>query len=138
MTSFPKNFSALLFFSALISFIGCDNNPTVSTNDLIGTWTLTKLTVSGTTVLTPEQANLHITIVINTDGTYKTTVIDKSGTTVDNGTWTVSNGTVSIKHQDGTVENSAYTVSGNKLTLASTQKDSTGATIPVLLEFTKQ
>jgi len=143
MTYSKKIFSFVILLCLLISLSGCknDSNPSSTGSELVGTWVLTKLTTTtpqGTQEMTPDQANFHMTLIIRSDGTYTSNLVDQTGPSVDNGTWAIVTGKINVKHQDGSTETAAYTVAGSKLTLNSTTKGPNGESTPIIMEFTKQ
>ena len=137
----------LSFFAivALISFNGCksnkDNPVAVEEHDanIVGSWTLTKITIPllNDSTLTPEQAGVSISITFNSDGSFTSTTVD-SVTTVDNGTWSTKDNHLTLKFSDGSPsQDGDYTVNGNKAVLNWTIEVS-GLTLPAILEFEKQ
>ena len=137
----------LSFFAivAIISFNGCksngDNPVAVEEHDanVVGTWTLTKITLPllGDSTLTPEQAGIQETITFNSDGSFTSTTVD-SVTTVDNGTWSTKDNHLTLKFSDGSPsQDGNYTINGNKAVLNWTIEVS-GLTLPAILEFEKQ
>ncbi|MCX7875266.1 MAG: lipocalin family protein [Melioribacteraceae bacterium] len=149
-----KYFMLKIFFVYIIIslvFISCkkENSPTepsLNPTEFVGTWKLTKVTVtlSGNNVdLTPEQAETQMTIVAKADGSFTMTTIKKDSTTgnnvttVSNGTWKIQSGKIELKYTDGTSEVFDFTLTGNKCTIKTTVQ-ALGATLPAILEFTKQ
>ena len=138
-------FPLLIVFFSSLTFNGCkkdDSNPVAPGDELVGTWQLTKLTITylGTKYdYTPAQANFSMTLVIKSDRTYQTTTVDQGVTSIESGTWSLSNGKINIKHQDGSTESVSYTLVGNKLTYDTTSPSGpNGEELPTTLEFTKQ
>jgi len=137
----------LLSFSIILtalSIAGCNgdvNAPNISENDLIGTWVLTKIIASypsGKKELTPQEENLTITIILNSDKTFQENQNSKGQITNNSGTWSTANGVLTVVSTSG-----SYTlvcrVSGNILQVASTIIDpDSGNILPITLEFTKQ
>ena len=76
---FHQKKSLLSFFIILtaLTIVGCKediNAPNISENDIIGTWVLTKIIASypsGKKELTPQEANLTMTIILNSDKTFQ-------------------------------------------------------------------
>ena len=134
----------LIVFLSSITFNGCkkDDNPLAPGDELIGTWVLTKLTMTtpqGKVDMTPQEAQFEMTVVIRSDRTYTSTTVDQSVTETDNGTWSVSGDKITVKHQNQTTEVMTYRISGNKLYFDQTTTDSTsGEEMLITLEFTKQ
>lgn len=132
-------------------FFGCKKSssptePTTNPSEFVGTWKLSKVTVtlSGNNVdMTPEQAGTQMTIVAKADGTFTMTTVKtdsttgQSETTVQTGNWKIANGKIELKYSDGTVDNLDFTLTGNKCTIKTTVQ-ALGATLPAVLEFTKQ
>jgi len=117
------------------------NAPNISENDLIGTWVLTKIIASypsGKKELTPQEENLSITIILNSDKTFQKNQNSKGQITNNSGTWSTANGVLTIVSTSG-----SYTLvcrlNGNILQVASTIIDpDSGNILPITLEFTKQ
>ena len=138
---------SLLFFSLILTALtmtGCKedvNAPNISENDLIGTWVLTKIIASypsGKKELTPQEENLSITIILNSDKTFQKNQNSKGQITNNSGTWSTANGVLTIVSTSG-----SYTLvcrlNGNILQVASTIIDpDSGNILPITLEFTKQ
>ena len=143
-----KYFKYVIFcstFLSLISSFGCSNdeddiNPLSSRESgLIGTWVLTKITVtdlSGTHVLTPEQAKMLMTMQTNQDKTFLITTTVEGVTETVSGTWSLNGDIVSLTSENET-QFIPYTVQGNKFTI--TIYEAEGDILNSrILEFTKQ
>jgi hypothetical protein len=124
--------------------VGCKediNAPNISENDIIGTWVLTKIIASypsGKKELTPQEANLTMTIILNSDKTFQQNQNSKGQITNNSGTWSIANGVLTVISTSGT-----FTILcrlyGNILQVASTIIDpDSGNILPITLEFTKQ
>lgn len=146
MTSLKRNFLVILIVSIIILLNGCkkdDSNPTASGDELVGTWVLTKIIVTapqGKINMTPQEAGLTMTVSLKSDRTYQQTqTTTQEGQTFENGTWSVSNGTLTAKATSGNTQSFPYRIIGNTLQLDTATTDpSTGALLPMTLEFTKQ
>lgn len=119
----------------------CKEDNLVSPEDqLVGTWVLTKLTVTRqgqTIVQTPAEAGVQITLILRSDKTYQMTQTDPSGTVTETGTWSSTDKEISAKSSDGKIEVIPYILAGNKLSLT-VQVEEGGIKLPIILEFTKQ
>jgi len=121
----------------VIFFAGCgdDNGNGPTQNELIGTWEMTKITaeISGVSMTgTPEEADLHITLIINSDNTVESTKIQGGVTETGTGTWDTSEKKLILQGDDGATITD-YTITGNIL-IISYWDEGTFYT----LEFTKQ
>lgn len=139
--------SVLLFLFISFAFISnsCssdeDNSNPLSSREsgFVGTWVLTKVSVTdlgGTTVLTPEQANMSITIQVNSDKTFSMSNTIEGKNENRSGTWNL-NGDIIVLTSEGEPEYLPYTVQGNKfsITIYVEEGDILNSRI---LEFTKQ
>jgi len=145
MSNLRRSFLFILAAIVLIIAYGCkkdDSNPTASGDDLVGTWVLTKvivITPQGKVNYTPQQAGITMTVTLRSDKTYQQTQTTNGQTTNESGTWSVSNGSIIANATTGTTMTLPYRVNGNILQLDSTTTDpSTGAVLPMTLEYTKQ
>lgn len=142
MSFFKKNSLLLVALFVFSLHNGCKkDNPTEPGNELVGTWVLTKLTMTtqqGSRVLTPQQADFVMTLIVRGDKTYQSTVTQNNHTEVDNGTWSVSNGKITVMHQDGKTETMTYRITGNILQFDTNTTDPNGITTQVTMELTKQ
>jgi hypothetical protein len=136
----------LSFFILLtaLTIVGCKediNSSNISEKDVIGTWVLTKIIASypsGQKELTPQEENLSMTIILNSDKTFQQNQNSKGQVTNNSGTWSLANGEITVISTSGT-----YTLLcrlyGNILQIASTLLDpASGNMLPITLEFTKQ
>ncbi len=139
-----KKFLFIISAIILISSVqGCktDNSAEPETNSLVGTWTLTKITIpngAASIILTPEQAQVQSTITAKADGTYNATVIDHGVTTTESGTYSVSGSVITFKMQDGTTRSTEFTLNGNKLTIVQVISTPLAENTSATLEFTRQ
>lgn len=134
-----------LIFALLIAMIGCssddDNSNPLSSreNSFVGTWVLTKVTLtdlSGPHVMTPEEANWQMTIIVNSDKSFSLTSNIEGESQVQNGTWSLNGDIISLASNAGT-QRLPYTVDGNKFTI-SIDEPNGDVLNNRLLEFTKQ
>ena len=137
-----KKILLLLLISICILVVNSckDDNPVSPEDQLVGTWVLTKLTMTSqgqTIVQTPAEAGVQITLILRSNKTYQMTQTDASGTETDTGTWSSTDKEISVKSSDGTTEVVPYILAGNKLSLT-VQIEEGGIKFPVILEFTKQ
>jgi len=121
----------------VIFFAGCgdDNGNGPAGNELIGTWEMTKITaeVSGVSMtFTPEEADLYMTLIINSDNTIEMTKIQGGITENGSGTWDTSEKKLILQGDEGATITD-YTITGNIL-IISYWEEGTFYTI----EFTKQ
>jgi hypothetical protein len=124
--------------------VGCKediNLPNISENDIIGTWILTKIIASypsGKKELTPQEANLTMTIILNSDKTFLQNQNSKGQITNNSGTWSIANGVLTVISTSGTFT-LLCRLYGNILQVASTIIDpDSGNILPLTLELTKQ
>ena len=143
---FHQKKSLLSFFIILtaLTIVGCKediNAPNISENDIIGTWVLTKIIASypsGKKELTPQEANLTMTIILNSDKTFQQNQNLKGQITNKSGTWSIANGVLTVISTSGTFT-LLCRLYGNILQVASTIIDpDSGNILPLTLEFTKQ
>ena len=143
---FHQNKSLLSFFIILTALTIADckgdvNAPNISENDLIGTWVLTKIIASypsGKKELTPQEANLTMTIILNSDKTFQQNQNLKGQITNKSGTWSIANGVLTVISTSGTFT-LLCRLYGNILQVASTIIDpDSGNILPLTLELTKQ
>src|ERR1035437_1196123 len=143
---FHKKKSLLSFFIFLIALTisSCKediNAPNISENDIIGTWVLTKIIASypsGKKELTPQEENLTMTIILNSDKTFQQNQNSKGQITNNSGTWSIANGVLTVISTSGTFT-IVCRLYGNILQVASTIIDpDSGNILPITLEFTKQ
>jgi hypothetical protein len=117
------------------------NAPNISENDIIGTWVLTKIIASypsGKKELTPQEENLTMTIILNSDKTFQQNQNSKGQITNNSGTWSIANGVLTVISTSGTFT-IVCRLYGNILQVASTIIDpDSGNILPITLEFTKQ
>lgn len=136
-----KIFLVLIALVVAVSSCGKDDNPTSSDgSELVGKWTLTKITLTsvGNLELSPKDIGLAVTFDLKSDRSFAATVVDSSGTSVETGTWSVANGKITMKSSDGTSEELPYSVSGNKLFVDSVVELDNFGEVPARMEFTKQ
>lgn len=147
---FKKNFLnqfAIVCLSLLFVFIpsGCsedeeESNPlSARESAIVGTWILTKVTVtdlSGTYELTPQQANMSMTLVARSDKTFSMNSTMNGETENASGTWNL-NGDFIVLASEGETELIPYTIEGNKFTITTYQQQG-DILISAVLEFTKQ
>lgn len=143
---FRQKESLLSFFIILtaLTIVGCKediNAPNISENDIIGTWVLTKIIASypsGKKELTPQEANLTMTIILNSDKTFQQNQNSKGQITNNSGTWSIANGVLTVISTSGTFT-LLCRLYGNILQVASTIIDpDSGNILPLTLELTKQ
>lgn len=137
-------FIVIIVGSSLIG--SCNKNGSdliTSGNELVGTWVLTKIIVAypppqGKTELTPQQANMTMTIIIKNDKTLQLIQNTQGRIINESGTWSVDNGILTAVSISGKIT-LPYRINGNILQLDTTEIDAqTGNTLPITLEFTKQ
>lgn len=145
MSSLKKFFLFILVAIVFTITNGCkkdDSNPTASGDQLVGTWVLTKVIVTtpqGKVNMTPQEAGITMTLIIKSDQTYQRTQTTQGPPTNESGTWSVASGTLTAKATTGETLTFPYRVNGNILQLDTTTNDpSTGAVLPMTLEYTKQ
>ena len=143
---FRQKKSLLSFYIILtaLTIVGCKediNAPNISENDIIGTWVLTKIIASypsGKKELTPQEANLTMTIILNSDKTFLQNQNSKGQITNNSGTWSIANGVLTVISTSGTFT-LLCRLYGNILQVASTIIDpDSGNILPLTLELTKQ
>jgi len=136
----------LSFFIILtaLTIFGCRediNAPNISENDIIGTWVLTKVIASypsGKKEMTPQEANLTMTIILNSNKTFQQNQNSKGQVTNNSGTWSIANAVLTILSTSGTFT-LLCRLYGNILQVASTILDpDSGNVLPITLELTKQ
>jgi len=134
-----KLITILIFIISLsvLFFVNCgdDNGNGPAEHELVGTWELTKITIivsEVTTTLTPELADMYMTLVVNADNTFSMTQTQEGVTETDTGTWDPSESKAVFTVEGETIIVD-YTVTGNKVTLSYWQEGQN-----VILEFTKQ
>jgi hypothetical protein len=137
-----RKLTNLLLVVLLVSgftLVGClgddDDNPSSSSSDLIGTWSLTAMSENGDNI--PPEYFGEVTVTINDGGTG--TVIEDGVTS--NFTWSVSGNKLTVT-EDGETRIMDFSVSGNTLTLTFREiygDDSTGTEEFIMIQtFTKQ
>lgn len=137
-------FPVIIFYLFLALFLmqcGDDDNPSSPTNDLVGTWKLTQviaITPQGTFAMTPEQAEMAITLTINSNGTYQAVVTENGMTETDNGTWSMSNHTLTIVDQNGETVNMECAFIGNNKIQVTQEEMVNGELWKMVMEFTRQ
>lgn len=127
--------------AVIILFSGCsaENSPTSPTDELLGTWTLTKLTLTyqgSISELNPEQVNIQMSIVINNDQTYKSNRIENGYESIESGTWFVSGSKFTTVNENGYVETKTYTINSGKLIII-TSSWYNNTISPATMEFKK-
>ena len=137
-----KKILILLLISICILVVNSckEDNPVSPEDQLVGTWVLTKLTVTRqgqTIVQTPAEAGVQITLILRSNKTFQMTQTDQSGTMTETGTWSSTDKEITAKSSDGSTEVIPYILAGNKLSLT-LQIEEGGIKFPVILEFTKQ
>jgi len=139
-----KSLLSVFIILTALTIVGCkeDNNaPNISENDIIGTWILTKIIASypyGKKELTPQEANLTMTIILNSDKTFQQNQNSKGQITNNSGTWSIANGVLTVISTSGTFT-LLCRLYGNILQVASTIIDpDSGNILPLTLELTKQ
>ena len=141
MFRIKKHFLLSISLAVIIIFSGCsaDNSPTSPTDELLGTWTLTKLTLTyqgSISELKPEQVNLQMSIVINNDQTYKSNRIENGYESIESGTWFVSGSKFTTVNENGYVETKTYTINSGKLIIR-TSSWYNNTIAPATMEFKK-
>jgi len=141
MFRIKKHFLLSISLAVIIIFSGCsaDNSPTSPTDELLGTWTLTKLTLTyqgSISELKPEQVNLQMSIVINNDQTYKSNRIENGYESIESGTWFVSGSKFTTVNENGYVETKTYTINSGKLIII-TSSWYNNTISPATMEFKK-
>lgn len=144
--------SKYYFFIALAvvisAFAGCkkdDNkNPAAPVeNSIVGTWNLSKVTVTPAsnveTVLTPAQLGLAINLIFKSDNTSVMTVTDSTGTTVERGTYTYTNNTLNLRDSTGETQGQfPLTFMSNDMFHMQALIDIQGTSTSSTMEFTRQ
>lgn len=138
-----KIFLLLVISICILVVNSCkEDNPVSPEDQLVGTWVLTKLTMTSqgqTIVQTPAEAGVQVTLIIRSNKTYQMTQTDQSGTVTETGTWSATDKEISAKSSDGKIEVIPYILAGNKLSLTVQIAIETGGNkFPVIMEFTKQ
>ena len=144
-----RGFFIIIFLLAIIIVVtSCkkDNSPTESTgngDELVGTWVLTKVIISGGIEIAPEAVGVSATFNLKSNRTFiiSYTYSDTTGNTENQGTWSVSNNQVTMTDSNGTTSIMPYTISDNKLRVNTTFDLSSfgyGDAQEVELELTKQ
>ena len=134
----------LLLFVPFIINCGDDDNPVASVDELVGTWDLTKITMtagSGTLIIDkPPNEDLMI-VTFNNDKTYQTidNLEDEDTPVTETGTWSVSGNEITLVEPDESVTMD-YSISGNKLTITFTDTDEEfpDEEVSFTMEFTKR
>ncbi|MGE5496498.1 MAG: lipocalin family protein [Syntrophothermus sp.] len=145
---FKSKYYLLIGLVAFISvFTGCkkdDKNPAAPVeNSIIGTWNLSKVTVSPATnvetVFTPAQIGLAINLVFKSDNTSVMTVTDSSWTTVERGTYAYANNSLTLRDSTGEVQGQfPLTFMSNDLFHMQALIDIQGTSSNSTMEFTRQ
>ncbi len=139
-----KKVLSLFIIIMMLAVIGCkedDDNPASSNESaLVGTWVLTSITLTSinNTVLTPEQAGMDATIVMNANKTFQATFTTDGEADTESGTWNVSGSTLTLTGETETIVLENYTLQNNKLYVNTTINVDPFGELPVKLEFTKQ
>lgn len=139
-----KKVLSLFMIIMMLAVIGCkedDDNPASSNESaLVGTWVLTSITLTSinNTVLTPEQAGINGTIIMNANKTFDATFTQDGVPDNETGTWSVSGTTLTLTGETETIVLENYTLQNNKLYVNTTINVDPFGELPVKLEFTKQ
>ncbi|MEW6195200.1 MAG: DUF5004 domain-containing protein [Bacteroidota bacterium] len=137
-----KKYFSFLIMLVFTLYIGCSEDSTSSSSEesLIGTWTLTSITLTtiNNTVLTPEQAGMSGTIIMRADKTFEATFTTDGEPNTETGTWSVSGNTITLTSETETIVLENYSIQGNKLYVNTTVNIDPFGELPVKLEFTKQ
>lgn len=139
-----KKVLSLFMIIMMLAVIGCkedDDNPASSNESaLVGTWVLTSITLTSinNTVLTPEQAGMNGTIIMNANKTFDATFTQDGVPDNETGTWSVSGTTLTLTGETETIVLENYTLQNNKLYVNTTINVDPFGELPVKLEFTKQ
>jgi len=139
-----KKILLLLLISICILVVNSckEDNPVSPEDQLVGTWVLTKLTMTRqgqTIVQTPAEAGVQVTLILSSNKTFQMTKTDQSGTTTDTGTWSSTDKEITVKSSDGTTEVVPYILAGNKLSVTvQIAIEEGGIKSPVIMEFTRQ
>ena len=113
---------------------GKDSANSSSPEDLVGTWELSKITVKDSNItssMTPEQADIFITLVIRSDYTFTIVQMQGESSITYTGTWNPSENKATFTAGDDIIV-AEYSVSGNILTLSFWAEDEY-----LILKFTK-
>lgn len=114
--------------------------PGGTTNQLAGTWKMTKVTITNPDnsiqVLTPTQAGFNITWVFKTDNTYTFTIVQQGGNSEKKGTYTYTNNTIVIKDENNNVVDYQLKLSNGVLTMPVTLEQD-GVQFGAVIEFSK-
>ncbi len=101
-----------------------ESNPLDSLTDreraFVGTWNLNRVLVTdenGTVELTPNEANLSFTIVVNSDKSYSINGVEEGVTISENGTWSINGSFILLNSNSGGTSLFDYTVDGNTFTI---------------------
>ncbi len=144
MFHFKKSFFSFFIILTTLTFIGCDDgitNYTISEDELIGTWDLTKIIAyypSGKKEKTSQEENLAITIIIDSNKTFQRYQNAQGQITNDSGTWSITNGELTVISASETFIFPCR-INGNILQLGTKVKDpDSGIMLPITLEFKKQ
>ncbi|NQU06494.1 MAG: lipocalin family protein [Calditrichaeota bacterium] len=128
----------ILLFSGF-TLIGCldddDSNPSSSSSDLVGIWSLTGISLNGIDIPVDEFGEMTITFNDNGTGSYVDEDHESSSFT-----WSVSGGKL-MTTEDGVTDTVDYSVSGNTLIVTVTDiddSDSTATEEIMIMTFTKQ
>jgi len=135
----------LLFTGILLTNCEKKSSTEVKAGDLVGTWVLTKVTITfgtGQSITLEGQAlqaaGISGTITIRADGTYTAVMNMGDDPITENGTWTIDGNNLTLTTSEGS-ETVPFTLSGNKLTITITEDiDEDGQDDTMKLEFTKQ
>ncbi len=98
-----KLFSYAFLLLVLLPLLSCDSNgPTSPEGKLVGTRVLTELisvTPSGNQEFTPDEANFHMTLTLESDNTFTSVVTDDEGTMTENDAWSVNGNQITFLSQ---------------------------------------
>ncbi|PKL82714.1 MAG: hypothetical protein CVV24_08665 [Ignavibacteriae bacterium HGW-Ignavibacteriae-3] len=142
MSHLRNSIRAAFAIFIIISLNSCsnnENNPASPEDQLNGTWTLARLTVSDKSSvydLKPEQVNLTMMLYIHRDYTYQIVKTDNEMTEIFWGNWSVKNNKFTIIDQYGRLEIKSYNINGNKLILETTAENADDK-LPATMEFHK-
>jgi len=128
----------ILFMASFFLFT-CSESTGPGEETLVGTWKLTKMkfVFTGITMeFDPEELDLSITLIINSDNTYSSVTIDEGETTTVDGTWSTSGKNLIIT-ENGETSEVEYSLNGNKLKI-SFEEEEEGETFTIIQEFTRQ
>lgn len=140
-----KNSSLFLISILLLLFFSSCNKEDISPaeslvqNTIDGLWNLTELSIlyqGQTLVLTPNQVNLDMILIISKDKTYLIKRTENGITSYDNGTWEILENYLTLFHHDGTYETKVYGLVNNKLTVSMTTRYD-NIELPAAMVFTR-